>query len=78
MYGRRNQIFIHILYILKIPDQTKNGLQDDRCEGLLTNKGQTLVFDMYTHIYIYTHPKINIEPEKDDFPVPGVYSQVPC
>ena len=30
----------------------------------------------------YTPPKINIEPEndglEDDFPLPGVYSQVPC
>ena len=30
----------------------------------------------------YTPPKINIEPEndglEDDFPFPGVYSQVPC
>ena len=29
-----------------------------------------------------THPKMNIEPEndglEDDFPFPGVYSQVPC
>ena len=28
-----------------------------------------------------TPPKINIEPEnglEDDFPFPGVYSQVPC
>ena len=28
------------------------------------------------------HPKINIEPEddglEDDFPLPGMYSQVPC
>ena len=35
------------------------------------------------NIYIYnTPPKINIEPEndglQDDFPLPGVYSQVPC
>ena len=31
---------------------------------------------------IDTPPKINIEPEndglEDDFPLPGVYSQVPC
>ena len=31
---------------------------------------------------IYTPPKINIEPEKDgledDFPLPEVYSRVPC
>ena len=31
---------------------------------------------------IRTPPKINIEPEngglEDDFPFPGVYSQVPC
>ena len=31
---------------------------------------------------ILTPPKINIEPEndglEDDFPLPGVYSQVPC
>ena len=30
----------------------------------------------------FTPPKINIEPEndglEDDFPLPGVYSQVPC
>ena len=30
----------------------------------------------------FTPPKINIEPEndglEDDFPFPGVYSQVPC
>ena len=30
----------------------------------------------------YTPPKINIEPEndglEDDFPLPGVYSQVAC
>ena len=29
-----------------------------------------------------THPKINMEPEndglEDDFPFPGLYSQVPC
>ena len=35
----------------------------------------------YSHILI-TPPKINIEPEngglEDDFPFPGVYSQVPC
>ena len=33
-------------------------------------------------LYIYTPPKINIEPEndglEDDFPLPVVYSQVPC
>ena len=32
--------------------------------------------------YEITPPKINIEPEndglEDDFPLPGVYSQVPC
>ena len=31
---------------------------------------------------MHTPPKINIEPEngesEDDFPFPGVYSQVPC
>ena len=31
---------------------------------------------------LVTPPKINIEPEndglEDDFPLPGVYSQVPC
>ena len=31
---------------------------------------------------VSTPPKINIEPEnddlEDDFPLPGVYSQVPC
>ncbi len=32
--------------------------------------------------WLSTPPKINIEPEndglEDDFPFPGVYSQVPC
>ena len=32
--------------------------------------------------HVHTPPKINIEPEndglEDDFPLPGVYSQVPC
>ena len=36
---------------------------------------------LYRHISM-TPPKINIEPEndglEDDFPLPGVYSQVPC
>ena len=33
-------------------------------------------------VFLFTPPKINIEPEngglEDDFPFPGVYSQLPC
>ena len=43
---------------------------------------QNAIFSHQTQAVSHTPAKINIEPEndglEDDFPVPGVYSQVPC
>ena len=40
------------------------------------------VMCIYVYIYMITPPRMNIEPEndglEDDFPFPGVYSQVSC
>ena len=50
------------------------------CEAFWTST--VYVSKGFQRNYIYTPPKINIEPEndglEDDFPFPGVHSQVPC
>ena len=52
------------------------------CEAFWTSTVHVSKGFQRNYIYIYTPPKINIEPEndglEDDFPFPGVYSQVPC
>ena len=48
----------------------------------LLRQCRCLDFDKKIWIFSVTPRKINIEPEndglEDDFPFPGIYSQVPC
>ena len=54
----------------------------DRLEQILAALHVLWIFEKKKKTPVCTPPKINIEPENDglegDFPLPEVYSQVPC
>ena len=67
--------------IFKVP-LVQQMLRNKKSGDLLAVEGAFIV-GKSTRLYkMYTPPKFNIEPEndglEDDFPFPGVYSQVPC